>query len=133
MTSDGLMQSYGDGKKLIIIVSARELRKSSARMNAGLSWEETVEGFFRELPHHADDLRFLVAFHRDERRARPNDRLQIPQRAFRQKRRCRSKIDGGLIHRMRLKACGIISQFKEIIQEPRSGDTFMLEPDRDKR
>ena len=37
------------GKKLIIIVSARELRKSSARMNAGLSWEETVEGFFREL------------------------------------------------------------------------------------
>jgi hypothetical protein len=42
-----LTENYA--RKLIVVISARELRKSPARMNAGLSWEETVEGFFREL------------------------------------------------------------------------------------
>ena len=42
-----LTNNYAD--KLIVIVSAWELRKSEARMSTGLSWEETVEGFFREL------------------------------------------------------------------------------------
>ncbi len=36
-------------ERLIVVVSARELRKSPARMNAGLSWEETVEGLIREI------------------------------------------------------------------------------------
>lgn len=36
-------------EKLIVIVSAQELRKSPARMNAGLSWEETIEGLLREV------------------------------------------------------------------------------------
>ena len=35
--------------KLIVIMSARELRKSPARLHAGLSWEETIEGVLREL------------------------------------------------------------------------------------
>ena len=43
-----LTQNYAG--KLIVIVSAHELRKSfSARISTGLSWEETVEGLFREL------------------------------------------------------------------------------------
>ena len=42
-----LTNNYAD--KLIVIISAWELRKSEARMSTGLSWEETVEGFFREL------------------------------------------------------------------------------------
>ena len=35
--------------KLVVIVSSRELRKSVARVSAGLSWEETIESLFREL------------------------------------------------------------------------------------
>ncbi|MBI5605951.1 MAG: hypothetical protein HY879_21665 [Deltaproteobacteria bacterium] len=35
--------------KLIVIMSAHELRKSPARLHAGLSWEETIEGVLREL------------------------------------------------------------------------------------
>ncbi len=44
---DHLATSYRD--KLIVIVSARELRKSPARLHAGLSWEDTIEGVLREL------------------------------------------------------------------------------------
>ncbi|MGO9531419.1 MAG: RyR domain-containing protein [Syntrophobacteraceae bacterium] len=36
-------------ERLIVIVSAWELRKSPARMNAGLSWEETIDGLLREI------------------------------------------------------------------------------------
>lgn len=36
-------------EKLIVVVSARELRKSAARLNAGLSWEATIEDLMREL------------------------------------------------------------------------------------
>jgi hypothetical protein len=35
--------------RLITLISAHELRKSSARLNAGLSWDETVESVLREL------------------------------------------------------------------------------------
>ena len=35
--------------KLIVIVSAKDLRKSPARLHAGLSWEDTIEGVLREL------------------------------------------------------------------------------------
>lgn len=42
-----LTSEYSD--KLIVIVSAQELRKSPARMNTGLSWEETIDGLLREL------------------------------------------------------------------------------------
>ena len=42
-----LAENYSE--KLIVIVSGHELRKSPSRMNAGLSWEETIEGVLREL------------------------------------------------------------------------------------
>ena len=53
-----LTNNYAD--KLIVIVSAWELRKSEARMSTGLSWEETLEGFFRELIN-ADNLSWPLA------------------------------------------------------------------------
>lgn len=41
--------SVRDRRRLILIVSARELRKLPARLSAGLSWEETIADLTREL------------------------------------------------------------------------------------
>jgi hypothetical protein len=38
-----------DREKLIVIVAARELRKSPARVSAGLSWEQSVQDVLREV------------------------------------------------------------------------------------
>lgn len=53
-------------KKLVIVVSARELRKSTARISSGLSWEETIENLLRDLQGNLQLLRrcrhLIVAF-----------------------------------------------------------------------
>lgn len=54
---EGALWKHLAGKhsnKLVVIVAAHELRKTSARLNAGLSWETSVEDLLRELGPHGE-------------------------------------------------------------------------------
>jgi hypothetical protein len=56
-----LSENYND--KLVVVIAARELRETPARLNIGLSWESNVEDALRELDVHGSLSELMACRH----------------------------------------------------------------------